>query len=59
MMYAARRSDCEAARVRFAAEYQAKVSEGGGVTHCQLGTVDQLLGVSGGALETSAHYQRD
>src|SRR5215831_10589363 len=24
MMYAARRSDCEAARVRFAAEYQAK-----------------------------------
>jgi putative transposase len=29
MMYAARRSDCEAARVRFEAEYQAKYPQGG------------------------------
>ena len=59
MMYAARRSDCEAARVRFAAEYQAKYPKAVASLTAHWGAPGQLLRLSGGALEASAHHQCD
>jgi transposase-like protein len=53
-----RRSDCEASRVRFAAEYQVSYPKGRRITDGELGAPGQVLRFSGGALETSAHYQR-
>jgi putative transposase len=58
MMYAARRSDCEAAGVRFAAEYQAKYPKAV-ESLTELGASGPLLRFSSRALEASTYHQRD
>ena len=58
MMYAAWRSECEAAKAALR-RVPSQVPQSGGIAHPELGAFSRLLRLSRRALEAFAHHQRD